>query len=279
MVCDYDPTDCEALRRFRPVVQGSRCLFARGARLWGSREYDSSNSLEANVQATAPTFLQFLLRGEVEKLDGFVFEVRSSKAGDVRAVGETVRRVLSCLSRLDPSGEDCMSKSYIHTTAWHFTFSRVPIFITSFASCYPRSHCRFAYGAPPDSVFVLLQPEYSFLHHGMVHDRPDTNWDEPRDMRDRIRISFRRAEQAYFIPPSISYPVVEHIVKPLGDCSTAQPVPWFRAQEDDKGKTTKGKRKMLGGQVKERGCKEVDRRKAEGVAGRWAGWEQGGGAL
>jgi len=228
MVCDYDPGRCGALERFEPVVRGSRCLFARSAQLWGSREYDSARTVEANVQASAPTLLQFLLRGEEERLDGFLFEIRNVAATDIHEVGEAVRRVLACLAQLDPAGEDCMGKSYIHTSAWHFTFAKVPIFITTFAPCYPRNHCRFSYGSPKDSVFVLLQPEYSFLHHGLVHDRPTTNWEKPQDMRDRIRVSFRQAGQEYVIPPSVSYPVVEHIVKPLGHCSTARPLPWFR---------------------------------------------------
>lgn len=34
LVCDYDPVNCKAIERFRPVVTGSRCLFAKGAKLW-----------------------------------------------------------------------------------------------------------------------------------------------------------------------------------------------------------------------------------------------------
>ena len=228
LACNYDPETCESLRRFRPVVKGSRCLFAKDARLWGSRDWDASQSIEANVRASVPTLLQMLLRGESEGIDGFVFEVRCQRekggpcgvlpsfATDVYAFAEVVRRVLCEISDCDPSGERSARKSYVSDRAWHFVFARHPLFVTTFAPCYGPTSSRFAHGAASGkSCFVLLQPEYSFLIHDLPADTPHTNWEAPENIRDRIRISFKRAGQAYAIPSTVHYPPAEHIVKPL----------------------------------------------------------------
>ena len=99
LVCDYDPTDSAALSRFAPVVRGSRCLFARTATLWGSRDYtygDESDDIEGHVRRSLPTFLQFLLRNEAEGIDGFVFEIRAH-GRSVEDFKTTVRRVLQTI--------------------------------------------------------------------------------------------------------------------------------------------------------------------------------------
>jgi hypothetical protein len=62
LACPYNPADCLSLKRFRPVIRNSRCLFARGARVWGGRDYNEDWSLEENVRASVPTLLQMLLR-------------------------------------------------------------------------------------------------------------------------------------------------------------------------------------------------------------------------
>jgi hypothetical protein len=66
LACPYDPAKCLAVERFSPIVRHSRCLFAKGAKLWGSKDYNEAWSLEENVRASVPTFLQMLLRGETE---------------------------------------------------------------------------------------------------------------------------------------------------------------------------------------------------------------------
>ena len=64
-------------------------------------------------------------------------------------------------------------------------------------------------------MFVLLQPEYSFLHHDLPYDTPHTEWEAPRTIRDRIRVSFRDAGQEYVVPPTVRYPTAHHVVKQL----------------------------------------------------------------
>ena len=238
MVCPYDAEDCEALRRFAPVVKMSRCLFAKGARLWGSKDYDETLSLESNVAASVPTLLQMLHRGEVEGLDGFVFEIRASPSvpgdlsSDLEAFAAAVRRLLFTISNMDPTGERSARKAYIHDRAWHFTFARFPIFVTTFAPCYGPTSSRYTYGADPESAFVLLQPEYSFLRHDLPADTPHTEWDNPKTIRDRIRVSFRDAGQAYDIPNTVHYPASEHIVKAL--VRGQQAVRWWETSDAER---------------------------------------------
>lgn len=225
LVCGYDPCACDALTSFAPVVKGSRCLFARQAVLWGSMDYrnkddneDDDDDIESHVQRSVPMLLQFLLRNEPEGLDGFVFEIRDEDGkhgASVEAFQYLVRRVLVAISDMDPNRERSARKRYVGDRAWHFVFAGVPIFVTTFAPCYPRTHSRFSYGA--SSCFVLLQPEHSFLRADLPRDTPKTEWDDPQTVRDRIRVAFRKAGQGYFIPDSTSYAASEHIVKPLDD--------------------------------------------------------------
>jgi len=218
LVCDYDPKACLSLKRFEPVMKGSRCLFAKASNVWGSRDYFEGETLESNVKRSIPTLLQMLLRGEEEHIDGFLFEIRSTASNDFSNVdifADAVRRVLIKISDSDPAGTDSARKSYIADKAWHFMFAGYPIFVTTFATCYDKTSSRYTYGADPRSGFVLLQPEYSFLHHDIPFDTPLTEWENPVTIRDRIRRSFADAGQKYFIPDTIHYPASEHVVKSL----------------------------------------------------------------
>lgn len=232
LVCPYDAEACAAVRRFAPIKKGSRCLFAKAARLWGSKDYDKTLTIEANVAASVPTLLQMLHRGEAEGLDGFVFEIRVTDLGaDMEAFVACVRRVLCAISDCDPTGERSARKSYVGDRSWHFVFARFPIFVTTFAPCYGTNSSRFTYDADPHSVFILLQPEYSFLRHDLPADTPHTAWNQPRTIRDRIRVSFRNAGQPYEIPATVHYPASEHIVKPL---EVGQPaIRWWQTPGDE----------------------------------------------
>jgi len=97
-------------------------------------------------------------------------------------------------------------------------------------------------------VFVLLQPEYSFLHHDLPYDTPHTEWEAPRTIRDRIRVSFRDAGQGYVVPPTVRYPPAHHIVKQLraGD----PVVEWWKTGEE----AEEGKTHMLVGKVEKTQC-------------------------
>jgi hypothetical protein len=217
LACNYDSTSLKnsALTRFKPVMRKSCCMFAQAAKLWGSCEYDMDRSLEANVHQSLPMFYQFLLRGENQKLDGFLFELRGERyCNSVEAVAITTRRLLSEISKHDPGSACVLTAPAIESNRWLFKFADQPIFVTVFSSCYPKSSSRCTFSAK-GSCFVLLQPEYSFLNHGLSPDTPHTNWKSPQTIRDRIRCSFMRSGSIYEIPPTVAYPSAHHIVKGL----------------------------------------------------------------
>lgn len=127
----------------------------------------------------------------------------------------TVRSALSVLSKCDPSGLDPLRMKSISSSSWYFSFDMVPMFITTFAPCYPRTNPRHLHLTSDnlDSCFLLLQPENSFLRHGIGADEPSTNWNYPHTMRDKIRVNFRARGQEYFVPPSLTYPVAATFVQ------------------------------------------------------------------
>jgi hypothetical protein len=57
----------------------------------------------------------------------------------------------------------------------------------------------------------------SFACHGLPPDSPNTNWEEPKTIRDKTRVAFRKAGREYHIPKTTRYPPAEHVVKPLHD--------------------------------------------------------------
>jgi hypothetical protein len=141
----YDPTaqSLESLARFAAVKYNSQCLFSRGAKIWGSPDWDAGLSLEDNVRRSIPALKKFIYRIQVDLdklrqltrevdaagglpavraslvqarrerlhlgdgLDGFLYEIRGAKHGDsVEAFAVTVNRVLRTLSDADPVTED-----------------------------------------------------------------------------------------------------------------------------------------------------------------------------
>jgi len=259
IVCAYDPVQRNgSLARFQTVQRNSRCLFAKAALIWGCAEWDVSKSLEDNVARSIPTLNQFLLRGEQEGLDGFLFEVRGKEYfKDIDTFGQTVRRVLTAISENDPNRMRFNPmRATINRSGWYFSFASEPIFVTTFAPLYDKHSSRYMYldrqkklpavkfahspnkvathgqagDAEYDSCFVLLQPEYSFLVHNLESDTPHTNWQNPQTMRDRIRCAFRKVGQEYEIPSTTSYPSAPHIVKPLNWRSDST-VEWWRSSK------------------------------------------------
>jgi hypothetical protein len=68
----------------------------------------------------------------------------------------------------------------------------------------------------------------SFARHGLPPDTPTTNWEEPKTIRDKTRLAFRKAGREYYIPKTTRYPPAEHIVKPLHDDGVGV-VKWWNA--------------------------------------------------
>lgn len=220
-------TNSRGSLRFGDIRRRTHCLFAARAEVWGNdwleepcgRGADDGAVLAANVALSIPRFYRFCLEVKAGKaLDAFVFEARGPCYGsDLNSFAATVRSILAGFSALDPAGMDCMRKNYIGRRGWYYEFARESFFVTSFAPCYPANHPRYQFEEHPDSCFVLLQPEESFLRHDLPPDRPRsaTNWEEPADVRDRIRVNFRQHGREYRIPETVSYPPAEFIVPPL----------------------------------------------------------------
>jgi len=194
----------------------TQCTFAKKAKIWGSKDWDPLLSLEANVEQNITSLTLFLELGKGLHLEGFVFEVRGNQYGSTFEIfGDTVRRVLSAISKNDPHGVDCMSKSYIDKKGWWFEFNNEFIFVTTFAGCYPENHSRYMFNTDKESCFVLLQPEYSFAWRNIECGIEPTNWTEPSCIRDIIRVNFKNHGRNYIFNDDFD-PVGAHtIVKPI----------------------------------------------------------------
>ena len=129
--------------------------------------------------------------------------------------GNTVKRVLTTLSKNDPKGVDCMNPKTVGKIGWVFQFNKVTFFVTTFAGFYPETNSRYAFGT--GNAFILIQPELSFALHDLSPDTSETNFEHPVTERDRIRKSYRDAGRGYRIPEDIRQPMAWDIVKPLHD--------------------------------------------------------------
>lgn len=84
------------------MIQGTDCLFARAAKVWGSVWF-ADKTLEENAKANLEQFSHFLVLAKALHLDGFLFEVRGSEYhSSIEKFGETVGRVLWTFSEADP---------------------------------------------------------------------------------------------------------------------------------------------------------------------------------
>ena len=166
------------------------------------------------IYRSIPALIKFLLIGDTLHLDGFVFELPGEKfCRDLHLFGQSVRRVLKCISDHDPTGFHCMNKSYVAHVGWTFELISIPIFVTTFAACYPENHSRFGFGGK--SGFILLQPMYSFAIHDIGRETPHTNWYNPKTVRDKIRVAYKENNRPYYIRNTIYYPTAHDLVKPL----------------------------------------------------------------
>jgi len=208
----YNPMDNETIDHFRPIKKKTNCLFARSAKVWGSKIWDDQLSLEDNVTNSLASLALFMKLAKGLHLDGFVFEIPGRDFNrNVHTFGDAVRRI--CFT-INPHA---MTRSYIDKKGWYFEIGKESIFLTTFSSCYNSNSSRYTYGV--NSGFLLLQPEFSFAWKDIGFDTATTNWDDPQTMRDKIRVEFKKNGQEYEIPNTIHYPASHHVVKPmnLGD--------------------------------------------------------------
>mmetsp|Transcript_70339 Transcript_70339/g.161381 ORF Transcript_70339/g.161381 Transcript_70339/m.161381 type:complete len:216 (+) Transcript_70339:346-993(+) len=196
-------------------------------------------SLEVNMARAAPALHRFSRGiGTNEAADAFVVELRGAElCGDLERFAAAVHRALCQLSQLDPSQSPCMTPGRLSQRSWCFSFCRETFFVTTFAPFYPPDHPRHQFGAAADSGFILLQPEMSFLVHGVSEDIPRgaTNWDDPQTERDRIRSNFWRAGREFYYPETVKFPPALMVVAALDPFQDPfvefwKPPPWASAR-------------------------------------------------
>eukprot|EP00732_Lithocolla_globosa_P003890 Lithocolla_globosa_v1_NODE_3316_length_1702_cov_21.956891.p1 type:complete len:360 gc:universal NODE_3316_length_1702_cov_21.956891:1623-544(-) len=239
-LCGYDPLTPQSLQAFQNIKENTKCVFAKKSRLWGSD--DQWNN--------ANTFRAFTLFSSLQNgFDGFLIWVPSG--GDkIETFSQQVNRVLSHFSTQNPKGHDCLKyRNSVGKRGWRYAFGEQEFFITTFAHCYNSNHSRYAFGNLEEQeeeeeqeqknggkeeekekekkngergggrgkdCFILFQPYHSFLFNDVGEDTPETNWEKPVTMRDRIRCEYKKAGQEYFIPEHVnSFPIARQIVPPL----------------------------------------------------------------
>lgn len=98
---------------------------------------------------------------------------------------------------------------------WVFEFNKCTFFITSFAPFYAETHARYAFNTK--CGYMLFQPEISFARRDLPPNTAVTNWDQPRTVRDKIRVAYTNAHRPYRILPDVRYPMAYDVVLPLAN--------------------------------------------------------------
>lgn len=222
----YQPWETEALGRFSPCKEQTRCVFAKKSQLWSVDSWKQGETLEEFIARHREVLSAFYRVGLPNHLDGFLIEIKGEEYfADLECFGNTVSRVLNAFT--EGQANNCMKKTYIGKRGWFFEYDENPTFVTTFCPLYPPTNSRFQYGIQ-GYAYILLQPEYSFAWHNLPPDTPHTNWDDPQTSRDRIRVEFKNAGQPYEIPESVVYSMAHHMVPGinLGD----EPPHWWESK-------------------------------------------------
>lgn len=201
---------------FGELSKQSPCLFAKTSKIASHTTWNYDLTLEQNILHSLPSFYLFI--NKIKRLDGFVFELPSELYGrNLCEFSLTVKRVLSILSENDPAGLDCMKADFISKAGWCFSFDTETFFITTFGSIYPKTHSRHC--PMKNKMYILIQPEESFYIKKLPEDHGPNM--VIKDIRDKIRYNFQRHLCPYYVPPTASYPMADHIVKPLVDVAAS----------------------------------------------------------
>ena len=120
-----------------------------------------------------------------------------------------------------------MNSTNIDKKGWVFEFDRITFFVTSFAPFYPETSPRYGFGAK--DCYILFQPEISFAQHNIPVDTIETNWDNPKTVRDKIRVGFKEAGRPYKMRETVYYPMCEDMVKPVHE--TDPVIKWWIAKD------------------------------------------------
>ena len=176
-----------AFAEFESMRASTYCPFAKGANIRFSPPWKNSLGFDGNVAAHAAALADFVVEGQRSHLHGFVSQITLGEdACDFDHVRKAFRAFLHGLARHD---DDCCNalKDDKMSTDWQFSFRGMRMFLNVFAPCYPQPHSKFI--DSPGSLWVFLQPEYSFDLCGIDPSKTAA--------KDAIRASFRNAGMNY----------------------------------------------------------------------------------
>jgi YqcI/YcgG family len=209
-----------ALRRFDAIRLRTECLFATGARLWGSGEWPAGG-LPAALAAFGDHLARLVVLPPDERPDGAVLEIPDPAAGaTVERLGHTVKAVVGGLVAIDPASNGAAQLA-IEDPRWTFTFAGETFFVVTFAPCYPADSSRHAFGLT--ATYVLLQARSSFVRRWAPGQTrlPDRS-------REEIRRRFATAGRPYDLAITLSPLEAHRFVKP--DRPGTPPVCWWTAE-------------------------------------------------
>jgi FPC/CPF motif-containing protein YcgG len=206
-----------AVAAFAPIQRGTHCVYAGGSVIWGARPLQEAQSGEANIGAVAADLTRFIDAAGELRLDAFVIELPGDWGATLARLAQTTHAVLRTLSEHDPLAEAVLDRE-IDDPSWCFAFGGDPLFVNTFAPCYPVAHSRYSFDVA--STFVLLQPRHSFAR---VVRSGETVL--PVTARHRIRRDYAAHERGYDHVISAMPFEARRIVRPLtpGD----PPVRWW----------------------------------------------------
>jgi hypothetical protein len=211
-----DIENTKPAKNFRKLAKLSPCLFAKSSKIASHVTWNYDLSLEKNILQSLPLFYTFIKN--IQKLDGFAFEVPTNLYGrNLCEFSVTVMRVLTVLSDNDPAKLNCMKAGFIDKAGWCFSFDTETFFVTTFGDIYPKTHSRHCH--LKNKMYILIQPEVSFYNKKLPSDHGPSAIIS--DIRDKIRYNFQKKMCPYYVPSSPSYPMADHIVKPLIDIKSS----------------------------------------------------------
>ncbi|RKP48239.1 YqcI/YcgG family protein [Trinickia fusca] len=228
---NWDPSTALSRDRFGAVIGKTLCPFAQHAKIWGAPDIDDKKDFAYNASQIAQVLCRFCRVAPTEGLDGFVIRIHvPEQIRDLASFSSAFFHIVAELGRASKeAGWDNPMEENLSSPEWRFRFCGISFFITTFAPFYRGDHPRFSWRR--DSAFVLLQPEFSFDHHGIHSNNPKRT-----SIKETIRQGFSRNSVGY------STDLVEQplealkYIKPLqlGD----SPIEWWEISTM-KGNTTK----------------------------------------
>lgn len=218
----YDAAHSESLRRFAQIQNGTECIFAPTANMWGCPAYDDRLSLTANLREWLALFTLFCRVSGILKIDGLVFEFPGHFGDTVETLGRTTLQALDYLSTNDPLGARCMERN-VEDSTWWFSFGGEKLFVLTFGPCYPITNSR--YGFQTSCSYLVFQPIHAFSRH-----LPDGDVGKSRRSREEIRLRYTNAGRPYDLAITLSPYEAHRYVKPAQ--AGQPPVTWWRKQAD-----------------------------------------------